>query len=74
MYRQTIVFSSFEAPELNSLSNTFCNHDGALRVGCKYDGVLNSILPPVCIQAGWHVWKKVAGSMMANNNVLSMNS
>eukprot|EP00892_Ulva_mutabilis_P002219 jgi/Ulvmu1/11999/UM083_0011.1 len=45
MYRQTVVLSSFEAPELNVLTSGFCNHEGMAKISCKYDGVLHRVIP-----------------------------
>lgn len=71
MHRQTIMFSSFEAPELNAVANSLCNHAGSIHITCRYSGVLSQIVPQVCTSDTDHAAHKVqiAGSMMANSTM-----
>lgn len=48
LYRQTILLSSFAAPEMNALLGRRCaNHAGAARLRPAYPGVLSQVLPQV---------------------------
>ena len=47
MYRQTIIFSSFESPEMNALMHSLCNHSGIVNISGACPGVINNIVPKV---------------------------
>jgi hypothetical protein len=47
MYRQTILFSSFEAPELNALTKELRNHEGLINLTGDAVGMINEIIPQV---------------------------
>lgn len=54
MYRQTIIFTSFESPEMNSLVHTLCNHSGIVNISGSSPGVINNIVPKVWFTSAVH--------------------
>ena len=51
-YRQTIMLSSFAAPDMNAAVQRFCcSHAGKLRLKQAQEGVLAMVVPQVCVLA-----------------------
>jgi hypothetical protein len=52
LYRQTILFSSFESLEISALVQKLCNYEGLVYISSKSSGVLSRLVPQVCVCTG----------------------